>query len=109
MTELDNDKLLRDFFTENKQEIADNGFSRHVMRHLPNQSNKLAHIWTAFVMTLGIVLFVWLGGLQAIWETLREVFFSMLQYQEANLDPKSLIIATVVLFFLGIRKAVSMA
>ena len=28
MTEIDNDKLLRDFFAENKQEIADNGFSR---------------------------------------------------------------------------------
>ena len=25
MTEIDNDKLLRDFFAENKQEIADNG------------------------------------------------------------------------------------
>lgn len=35
MTEVDNDKLLRDFFAENKQEIADNGFSRRVMRHLP--------------------------------------------------------------------------
>ena len=28
MTEIDNDKLLRDFFTENRQEIADRGFSR---------------------------------------------------------------------------------
>ena len=31
MTEIDNDKLLRDFFTENRQEIADRGFSRRVM------------------------------------------------------------------------------
>lgn len=28
MTEIDNDKLLKDFFAENKREIADNGFSR---------------------------------------------------------------------------------
>ena len=34
MTEINNDKLLRDFFAENKQEIADNGFSRRVMHHL---------------------------------------------------------------------------
>ena len=33
MTEIDNDKLLRDFFTENRQEIADRGFSRRVMQH----------------------------------------------------------------------------
>ncbi len=41
MTEIDNDKLLRDFFAENKQEIADNGFSRRVMHHLPDRSNRL--------------------------------------------------------------------
>ena len=42
MTEIDNDKLLRDFFTENRQEIADRGFSRRVMHHLPDRSNRLA-------------------------------------------------------------------
>lgn len=52
MTEIDNDKLLRDFFAENKQEIADNGFSRRVMHHLPDRSNRLACIWSAFVMTV---------------------------------------------------------
>ena len=41
MTEIDNDKLLRDFFTENRQEIADRGFSRRVMHHLPDRSNRL--------------------------------------------------------------------
>ena len=49
MTEIDNDKLLRDFFTENRQEIADRGFSRRVMHHLPDRSNRLARIWNAFV------------------------------------------------------------
>ena len=34
MTEIDNDKLLKDFFAENKREIADNGFSRRVMHQL---------------------------------------------------------------------------
>ena len=32
MTE-NNDKLLIDFFAENRQEIPDNGFTRRVMRH----------------------------------------------------------------------------
>ena len=53
MTEIDNDKLLRDFFTENRQEIADRGFSRRVMHHLPDRSNRLARIWNAFVMAVG--------------------------------------------------------
>ena len=40
MTKIENDeKLLKDFFTANKQEIADNGFSRRVMHRLPDRSN----------------------------------------------------------------------
>ena len=53
MTEIDNDKLLKDFFAENKREIADNGFSRRVMHHLPDRSNRLARLWTVFVMAVG--------------------------------------------------------
>ena len=73
MTEIDNDKLLKDFFAENKREIADNGFSRRVMHHLPDRSNRLARLWTVFVMTVGATLFVTLGGLEAVWETLKDV------------------------------------
>ena len=31
----DKDKLLKDFFSEHKLEIADNGFTQRVMRRLP--------------------------------------------------------------------------
>ena len=40
MTE-NNDKLLIDFFAENRQEIPDNGFTRRVMRHLPATNKDL--------------------------------------------------------------------
>lgn len=109
MTEIDNDKLLRDFFAENKQEIADNGFSRRVMYHLPDRSNRLAHIWSTSVMAIGAVLFVWLGGLEAAWGTLREVFVSMINQGTTSLDPKSMIIAGVVLLFMATRKIASLA
>lgn len=109
MTEIDNDKLLRDFFAENKQEIVDNGFSRRVMHHLPGRSNRLARIWSAFVMAVAAVLFVWLGGLQAVWGTIREVFIGMINHDAASLDPKSVIIAAVVLLFMATRKVASMA
>lgn len=109
MKENNNDKLLRDFFAENKQEIADNGFSRRVMRRLPDRSYRLARIWSALVTALAAVLFIRLGGLEAAWETIREVFVSMIQQGATNLDPKSMIIATVVLLFLATRKIASMA
>ena len=78
MTEIDNDKLLKDFFAENKREIADNGFSRRVMHHLPDRSNRLARLWTVFVMTVGATLFVTLGGLEAVWGTLKDVLIGMI-------------------------------
>ena len=65
MEEIDNDKLLHDFFAENKQEIADNGFSQRVMHHLPSQSNWLTRIRTALIVIIGTILLVWLGGVEA--------------------------------------------
>ena len=110
MTELDNnDKLLRDFFSASKQEIADNGFSHRVMSHLPYRSNRVARVWTALIMAIATILFIKLGGLEAVWGTLKEVFMSMIQQESTQIDPKSLIIATIVLLFLGTRKLVSMA
>lgn len=109
MTEIDNDKLLQDFFADNKQEIADNGFSRRVMHHLPDRSDRLARIWSSFVMIVATVLFLWLGGLQAAWETIREVFTGMINQGATSLDPKSMIIAAIVLLILVTRKVASMA
>ena len=34
MTETTDDKLLQQFFSDNRKEIEDNGFSRRVMHHL---------------------------------------------------------------------------
>lgn len=109
MTEINNDKLLHDFFAKNKQEIADNGFSRRVMHRLPSRSNHLARIWSAFVMTVATVLFVWLGGLEAAWGTIKEVFIGMINHSATSLDPKSTIIAAVVLLFMVTRKVASLA
>ena len=99
MTKIENDeKLLKDFFTANKQEIADNGFSRRVMHRLPNCSHRLARIWNAAVVVA-----------EAAWGTIKEVFISMINQGTAELDPKSIIIASVVLAFMATRKVASMA
>lgn len=109
MTETDNDKLLRDFFAENKREIEDNGFSRRVMKRLPHRSERAARLWSALVLVVSTGLFVGLGGLQAIWNTLREVFVSMVEQGTAELDPQSIIIVAIVLVVLGTQKVASLA
>ena len=101
MTETD-DKLLKQFFGEQKQEIEDNGFSR--------RNHRLVQAWGAACAVVCVILFFTLGGLQATISTLREVFVSMVQQSATTgFDPKSLYIAALVLAFFGARKAWSMA
>lgn len=100
MEEIDNDKLLHDFFAENKQEIADNGFSQRVMHHLPSQNNWLVRIRTALIVIIGTILFVWLGGVEATLRNMQEAI--------ANIDQKSLIIIAIVLLYLGMKKICSL-
>ena len=54
-----NDKLLKDFFSQNKQEIADNGFTRRVMRKLPEQADRSWVVWV--FAAIGMALTIYLG------------------------------------------------
>ena len=65
MTE-NNDKLLIDFFAENRLEIPDNGFTRRVMRHLPDRTRRISQVWVTFCFTLALVLFFVFDGLQQV-------------------------------------------
>ena len=109
MTETTDDKLLQQFFSDNRKEIEDNGFSRRVMHHLPNRYYRISQLWSWFCFTLAVVLFFVLDGLQLVLGALRETFTSAIQSGAAELDPKSLIIVAVVLVYLGYRKICSLA
>jgi hypothetical protein len=57
--ETNKDKLLEDFFSDHKQEIADNGFTRRVMRQLPEQAD---HSWIVWVFAaIGMAISIYLG------------------------------------------------
>lgn len=103
------DKLLKQFFADNRQEIADNGFTRRVLHRLPDHSRRLSQIWTVFCFTLALVLFVAFDGLQLVLGTLRETFTSAIENGATQLDPKSLIVAGIVLLYFGYRKISSLA
>ena len=103
------DKLLVAFFAENRQEIADNGFTRRVMHHLPDRTRRISQVWVTFCFTLALVLFFAFDGLQLVLGTLRETFTAAAQSGVTELNPKSLLIAGVVLLFLLYRKICSLA
>ena len=108
MTE-NNDRLLESFFAENRQEIADNGFSRRVMHRLPNRSNRLARLWTTGGFTLAIILFVCLDGVKEVLNAFGGIFEQTIQNSNMQIDPKSMLVAAIVLLYLGYRKIASLA
>ena len=55
------DKLLQQFFDTHRQDIADNGFSRHVMHNLPVRVNRIGRIWTA-LCTVACIVFIFVSG-----------------------------------------------
>jgi hypothetical protein len=54
-----NDEMLKQFFGEQKKEIADFGFTHRVMRKLPSVTDRSWIVW--LMAALGMTLTIWLG------------------------------------------------
>lgn len=71
----DNERLIEQFLKQNRQEIADDGFTERVMRGLPErkpQYDWLPTIWNAVMMTLALVLFIVFGGVGLVKDALYQ-------------------------------------
>lgn len=106
MTEID-DKLLKQFFKEQKQQIKDNGFSRGVIRHLPDRTKQLADLWTFICSVCAMILLFAFDGFKVIAQALDATFTLMIEQNDTTLDPQSLLIAAAVLIFFGVSKVCS--
>ena len=103
MTDNSNDKLLQEFFKEaRQQQIADNGFTERVMRHIDVEPLNLSRIWTWFCIFVGVVLFFVLRG----WETIRIGLEVFLQTAPTEFNPLALILSLGVLYTMGIIELV---
>ncbi len=110
MTESTNDIILKDFFDKNRREIADNGFSQRVMRHIPHRrSNKLAQLWSWGGVSLALLLFFALDGWREMLSILCETFVQTAQIGIIQQDWQALFVAVVVLLILGYRRICSLA
>jgi hypothetical protein len=58
METTETDKLLKSFFNERKQEIADNGFSRRVMRRLPEPADRSWIMWIFAATGIAISMYL---------------------------------------------------
>jgi hypothetical protein len=52
------DNMLKGFFGEQKQEIADNGFTKRVMQKLPEQADRGWIVWVFAAIGMTISLFL---------------------------------------------------
>src|SRR3712207_8006007 len=83
MDMIENDEqLIARFFAENKQNIADKGFTRQVMRQLPVPAQQLNRLWTAICSVAAVVLFFFVDGVTAIKNIRSEEHTSELQSRQ---------------------------
>jgi len=68
------DKMLKDFFSERKQEIADNRFTQRIMRKLPEQPDRSWIVWG--FACIGMMLSLYLGFSTG---TIQTVFMYLLK------------------------------
>ena len=73
-----NDKLLKDFFGEQKREIADNGFSNRVMRQLPETTDRGWIIWV--FAALGMALSIYFGLTTGLFQHVLLLLFKTVPY-----------------------------
>ena len=73
-----NDKLLKDFFSENKQEIADNGFTNRVMRQLPETADRSWIVWV--FAAIGMAISIYFGLTSGLLEHAFSLLFKSVPY-----------------------------
>ncbi len=108
MEKIDEDMLIR-FMHEQKEEVVNNGFSHRVMRHLPKKYRWANWLFNAICTTVCLYLFYILDGARILFNTLKELFLSLLQQDIiGNTDHTTLGIALGALVIIGISRACSL-
>ena len=73
-----NDKMLKDFFGENKKELADNGFSKRVMRNLPETADRSWIVW--IFSAIGMAISIYFGLTSGMLEHSFALMFKSVPY-----------------------------
>ena len=102
MMENDN-KLISQFM----HEIEDNGFSRRVIRQLPEHAKWMSDVLTTVCTVLCCILFYVFDGFNFLFGVIVEVITSQSYNLMSNTNFISLAIATVVVIIIGVQRVVS--
>ena len=103
------DQLISKFMQANKREVADNGFSRRVMRRLPMRAKVVSDVLTCIGIVVSCVLFVVFDGASLIYEAIVPVFQESSARLIENLNFRTLIPLVAVMTYLGVQKAIALS
>ncbi|MDE5677811.1 MAG: DUF5056 domain-containing protein [Phocaeicola sp.] len=102
------DQLIKNFLLAGKQEIEDNGFSRRVIRLLPQRAQWLSDLLSMACTVACCILFYIFNGVEVLFRTINETITSQAYYQASNISSQSLYLAAAVLILVGLQRACSL-
>lgn len=103
------EQLIRQFMQANKQEVADNGFSRKVIRRLPLRPKDISDTLTAIGLILSCILFYVFDGLTLMLDSLQSTFHHPAIQQITNLNLQVLLPVLGIIVVWGLQKAIAMS
>lgn len=107
MTDKNDDILVRKFFSDNRIEVCDDGFSKRVMRRLPNRTRCISRIWTAVCCVAGLLIFLTNKGFSVLVSCFDSIFTDILARHEQINNPHLLLpVAMVLILLWGVGFAV---
>lgn len=99
------DKLISQFMHANKHEIADNGFSRRVIRRLPEQAKRMSDVLSIICAVSCCILFYLSDGVAVLFRIFMDVATSQSCNLISNFNFQTLIVVTIVLACIGVQRA----
>lgn len=102
------DKLIKDFLLAGKQEIKDNGFSRRVLRRLPQRAKQLSDMLNVACTLVCCVLFYVFNGVEIVFRAISDIVTSQIYYLVSDANIQSLLFAAAVLILIGLQRVCSL-
>ncbi|MBO4825692.1 MAG: DUF5056 domain-containing protein [Prevotella sp.] len=100
------EQMLEMFFSDQRTEIQDHGFSRRVMRQLPSRGNKLSRWWTVLCTIVGVAFFIFIRGWEQLANALTVAVRTVPAQDVFHLTPITILVAMFVLVFMALARQV---
>lgn len=107
MTDDRDELLVKRFFEENRVEMPDDGFSRHVMRQLPGRTKRISRIWTAVCSVVAVLFFIKNDFFRMLFGTFKGIANDVMTNDALRQSPQFLGVILLALLAFGGYKLIA--